>query len=64
MVGRPLAEIKLPRGIIVGAILRGEEVIIPRARTVVEERDRVVMLTAAHAVKKLEKMFAVRLEFF
>ena len=64
VVGRPLAEIKLPRGIIVGAILRGEEVIIPRARTVVEERDRVVMLTAAHAVKKLEKMFAVRLEFF
>ena len=64
VVGRPLAEIKLPRGIIVGAILRGEEVIIPRARTVVEERDRVVILAAAHAVKKLEKMFAVRLEFF
>ncbi len=64
MVGRPLTEIKLPNGIMVGAILRGEEVIIPRAQTVIEERDRVVILAAAHAVKKFEQMFAVRLEFF
>ena len=64
MVGAPLNEIKLPSGIMVGAILRGEEVVIPRGHTVIEEHDRVVILSAAHAVKKLEQMFAVRLEFF
>ena len=64
MVGRPLIETKLPTGIIVGAILRGEEVIIPRAQTVIQEHDRVVILAAARAVKKIEQMFAVRLEYF
>ena len=64
MVGRPLVEIKLPAGIIVGAILRDDEVIIPRAQTVIREHDRVVILAAARAVKKIEQMFAVSLEFF
>ena len=64
IVGQPLMETKLPTGIIVGAIVRGDEVIIPRPQTVVQEHDRVVMLAAARAVKKIEQMFAVRLEFF
>ena len=64
MVGRPLIETKLPAGIIVGAILRGDEVIIPRAQTVIREHDRIVILAAARAVKKIEQMFAVSLEHF
>ncbi len=64
VVGRPLNEIKLPNGIIVGAMLRDGEVIMPRADTAIQARDRVVMLSAAPEVKKVEKMFAVRLEFF
>jgi trk system potassium uptake protein TrkA len=38
--------------------------VIPRGHTVIEEHDRVVILSAANAIKKLEQMFAVRLEFF
>jgi len=64
LVGTPLNEIKLPGGILIGAILRGEEVVIPRGDTVIREHDRVVIMAAAHAVKKLEQMFSVRLEFF
>lgn len=64
LVGHSLVETKLPAGIIVGAILRGDEVIIPRPQTVIQEHDRVVILAAARAVKKIEQMFAVRLEFF
>jgi trk system potassium uptake protein TrkA len=64
MVGRPLVEIKLPTGIIVGAILRGDAVIIPRPQTAIQEHDRIVILAAARAVKKIEQMFAVSLEFF
>ncbi len=64
LVGHPLVETKLPAGIIVGAILRGNEVIIPRPQTVIQEHDRIVILAAARAVKKIEQMFAVRLEFF
>ena len=64
IVGQPLIEAKLPAGIIVGAIVRGDEVIIPRPRTVIQEHDRVVMLATSRAVKKIEQMFAVSLEFF
>jgi len=64
LVGSPLREIDLPPGMIVGAIARGEEVIIPRGETVIQAHDRIVMFTVADTVKKVEKMFAVRLEFF
>lgn len=64
VVNLPLKEIKLPQGVIVGAVVRGDEVIIPRPTTVIKPRDRVVILAAVEHVKKVEKMFAVRLEFF
>ena len=64
LVDTPLNEIKLPAGVIIGAIVRDEEVIIPRGSTTIKANDRVIMLVAAESVKKVEKMFAVRLEFF
>jgi trk system potassium uptake protein TrkA len=67
LVGTPLNEIELPDGVIVGAVVRGTEngqVIIPRGATVIEGSDRVILLATADAVKQVEKMFAVRLEFF
>ncbi|MFQ5939321.1 MAG: Trk system potassium transporter TrkA, partial [Alphaproteobacteria bacterium] len=64
LIGAPLREIKLPKGVIVGAILRAGEVIIPRPDTVVSVGDRVVVFATERAVRKVEKMFAVRLEFF
>ena len=64
LVGTPLGEIALPQDVIIGAIVRDGEVIIARANTIIESGDRVVLLSAAHAVKKVEKMFSVRLEFF
>jgi trk system potassium uptake protein TrkA len=64
IVGRPLREINLPDGIIIGTVLHDGEVIIPRGDTVIHPNDRVVVLAAAKAVKKLEQIFSVRLEFF
>ncbi len=64
LVGKPLNEIKLPNGLLVGAILRGDEVVIPRGTTTIRPRDRVVMLAASGAVRKLEQLFSVRLEYF
>jgi trk system potassium uptake protein TrkA len=64
LVGKPLKEIKLPSGILLGAILRDGEVIIPRGDSVIQAHDRVLVFAAASAVKKLEKLLAVSLEFF
>ena len=64
MVGVPLREAGLPEGVLVGAIVRGEKVIIPRGDTVIKPKDQVVIFAAASAIKSVEKLFAVRLEFF
>ena len=64
MVGAPLRDVKLPDGIVVGAIVRGETVIMPRGGTVLEPKDVVILLTPANTVKSAEKLFSVRLEFF
>ncbi|RED53251.1 Trk system potassium transporter TrkA [Aestuariispira insulae] len=64
LVGKKIKEAKLPKGILVGAIVRGDEVIIPRPSTDIQENDIVIMMVAAESVRKVEKMFAVRLEYF
>ncbi|MFV3130100.1 Trk system potassium transporter TrkA [Niveispirillum sp. KHB5.9] len=64
LINTPLKDIRLPVGIIVGAIVRAGKVIIPRPSTVIKPNDRVIILAEVGQVKKVEKMFAVRLEFF
>lgn len=64
VINTPLKDVDLPDGVIVGAIVRGDEVIIPRPNTVIRPHDRVIILAQVGYVKKVEKMFAVRLEFF
>jgi trk system potassium uptake protein TrkA len=64
LVGKPLKEVKLPSGILLGAVVRDGQVISPRGNTVVKANDRVVLFATAEAVKKVEKMFSVRLEYF
>lgn len=64
LVGKPLKDVHLPPGVVLGAIIREGEVVIPRGSTVVRTRDRVVLFAQPEVVKKVEKMFAVRLEYF
>jgi trk system potassium uptake protein TrkA len=50
--------------VLVGAVVHEGEVIIPRSSTVIHTGDRVVLLAPAEAVRQVEKMLAVQLEFF
>ena len=64
MVGMPLKEANLPDGLVIGAIVRGDEVINPRGNTVINTGDRVVLFAASDVIAKVEKMFSVQLEYF
>jgi trk system potassium uptake protein TrkA len=64
LVGSPLAEAELPSGVVLGAIVRGGEVVLPNARTVVRANDRVVLLAMRDAVREVEKMFRVGISYF
>ncbi len=64
LIGKPLREAELPDDVILGSVVREDEVILPRGSTVVEVGDRIVLFARSEAVKEVEKMFSVRLEFF
>jgi trk/ktr system potassium uptake protein len=64
LVGKPLREVELPDGLIVGAIARDGEVITPSGGTEIHAGDKVVMFAQRDQVATVEQMFRVSLEFF
>lgn len=54
ITGRVLSELEIPEGIIITAIHRGEELIIPKGRTKILSGDRIVILSKLSAVASLE----------
>ena len=64
LVGKSLKEVNLPPGVMLGAIVRDGEMICPRGSTVVQAKDRVVMVAAEEVIRKVEKIFSVQLEYF
>ena len=65
VVGRAIDEIKLPKGTTIGAIVRGEEVIIAHHDTVIEIDDHVILFLAdKKCIQKVEELFQVGVTFF
>ena len=65
VVGRAIDEIKLPSGTNIGAIVRGEEVIIAHHDTVIESDDHVIMfLSDKSCIQEVERLFQVGVTFF
>jgi trk system potassium uptake protein TrkA len=65
VVGRAIEEIKLPRGTTIGAIVRGEEVIIAHHDTVINTDDHVVLFLAdKNCIQEVERLFQVGVTFF
>ncbi len=64
LAGKPLTEVRLDKGMIIGAVVRGRDVIMPRADTVIEPKDRVVLFATPELVKRVERLFSVGIEFF
>ena len=65
VVGRRIDEIDLPKGATIGAIVRGDEVIMGHHDTVIEAEDHVIVFVVNKAmVHKVEKLFQVSIGFF
>ncbi|RMH52766.1 MAG: Trk system potassium transporter TrkA [Zetaproteobacteria bacterium] len=60
----PLAALRLPESTLIGAVVRGEEVIIPDGACRVEAGDHVVVVTRRASLAQVERLFEVHLEFF
>lgn len=64
LVAAPLKELRLPKGILVGAVSRGEEVMVPTGETRIRPGDRVAMIVAADSLKLAEKVVSVKLDYW
>jgi trk system potassium uptake protein len=64
VVGVPLRQAKLPEGVRLGAIVRGDTVVIPRGETVIKPHDKVIVFALKDRIADLQHMFRVSLEYF
>lgn len=64
ITGKPLKKISFPKGSILVCIIREGQIIIPAGDSVVTPGDRIILFAIKHAVKKLEKLLTVKLDFF
>jgi trk system potassium uptake protein len=64
LVGRKLENIELPKGATIGAIVRGEQVIMGHHDTVVQAKDHVIVFVSnKKMLPKVEKLFQVSVGF-
>jgi trk system potassium uptake protein TrkA len=64
VVGRMVEEIKLPEGASIGAIVRGDEVIMAHHDTVIESEDHVILfLMDKRRIGEVERLFQVGVTF-
>jgi trk system potassium uptake protein TrkA len=64
IVGKPIKEISIPKGALVTGIIRNDTVIIPTGKSVIEPNDRIIIFAKKQAIPEVEKILAVKLEFF
>jgi len=64
IVGKPIKEISIPEGTLVTGIIRNDTVIIPTGESVIEPGDRIIIFAKRQAIPKIEKILAVKLEYF
>ena len=56
MINVPLSELDIPDDVLIAAIHRGNEVIIPNGNTKIQINDRVIILSLLSGVGDIEKL--------
>jgi trk system potassium uptake protein TrkA len=64
IVEKPLRSISFPKGAMVAGIISKGNIIIPTGDSVIRPEDRVIILARKEAIPKIEKILAVKLEYF
>lgn len=62
--GQQVRDIDFPEGVLIGAIMKGNEIIKPKGGTRVEEGDVIALFSLAEDVPEVERLFQVSIDFF
>ena len=60
----PLGKIKLPEGVVIGGVVRGDLFLMPNKDLIVQEKDAVIVFVERGRVGEVEKLFSVGFAFF
>jgi trk system potassium uptake protein TrkA len=65
LTGRRIEQVDLPEGVTIGAILRGQQVLIAHHDSVIESDDHLILFVPnKRLIPKVEKLFSVGMSFF
>ena len=64
LAGKTLRDIDWPEGVLVGAVMKGNEINIAKSNTVLDEGDIITVFYNSKVVNKVEKMLEVGINFF
>ena len=64
IAGKPIRDIDLPEGALIGAVRKGKEVIRPDGATVLEDGDLVVIFAMSGDVPGVETQLQVSVDYF
>lgn len=56
LMGKSLKDLKLPKNSLVGAIVRGDNIIIPSGEDSISTGDKVIFFTSRESIRKVEKL--------
>ncbi len=64
LAGRTIREIDFPEGVLVGAVMKGRDVLKPASDTRIDEGDVIVLFVMASDVSEVERLLQVSIDFF
>lgn len=60
MLGTPLSKLELPKDVLIAAIRRGNDIIIPDGDTIIEQNDKVTFFSLLSGLGELEKLMKAK----
>ena len=64
IVGKPLKNILFPKGVLVAGIIREDNFIIPTGDSIINPGEMIIIFARKQSIPKVEKILAVKLEYF
>lgn len=64
IAGKPIREVDFPEGVLVGAVMKGDEVLKPSGKLRIDEGDVVTLFCMAADVPEVERLLQVTIDFF
>ncbi len=64
IANQALGEIEFPSGVILGALMREEKIIIPKPETEILPKDRVIIFSDREKARQVEKLLSVHVDLF